>query len=215
MRSKRMSSAERETQIVEEAIRFFSEVGFSGKTRELSRRLGISQPLLYRYFSSKQALIDRVYDHVFLGRWDPAWVSLIRDASRPLRDRLVEFYRQYAVAVYRPDWVRIYILAGLADTGLNKRYLEFVSRELLNSICLELRLHCGEDKRTFDVTPEEMEFVWSLHGGMFYYAVRHFIFGVKVDVDFLENTALMVDNFLLGVKNTLPTLLDNAAGARR
>ena len=214
MRSKRMSSAERETQIVEEAIRFFSEVGFSGKTRELSRRLGISQPLLYRYFSSKQALIDRVYDHVFLGRWDPAWVSLIQDASRGLRDRLIEFYRQYAVAVYRPDWVRIYILAGLADTGLNKRYLEFVSRELLNAICLELRRYCGEDERTFEVTPEEMEFVWSLHGGMFYYAVRHFIFGVNVDVDFLENTALVVDNFLLGVKDTLPILLDNAAGAR-
>jgi len=150
-----MSSAERETQIVEEAIRFFSEVGFSGKTRELSRRLGISQPLLYRYFSSKQALIDRVYDHVFLGRWDPAWVSLIQDASRGLRDRLIEFYRQYAVAVYRPDWVRIYILAGLADTGLNKRYLEFVSRELLNAICLELRRYCGEDERTFEGTPEE------------------------------------------------------------
>jgi AcrR family transcriptional regulator len=199
-------------QILDGAIRFFSEVGFSGKTRELSRRLGISQPLLYRYFSSKQELIDRVYDHVFLGRWDPQWVHLIHNASLPLRERLIEFYRQYAEVVYRPEWVRIYILAGLADTGLNKRYLDLLRKELLNAMCIELREYCGLGALAFEVTPEEMEFVWSLHGGMFYYAVRHFIFGVTIEVDFLQNVSLVVDNFLAGVKDTLPGLLADATG---
>jgi AcrR family transcriptional regulator len=90
----RLSPAERERQIIEGAITFFSEVGFSGQTRELSKRLGITQPLLYRYFSSKQALVERVYRTVFEGRWNPAWVSLIRDRALPLRERLIEFYRQ-------------------------------------------------------------------------------------------------------------------------
>jgi len=57
-RSRRLLPGEREKLIVGEAIRFFSEVGFSGQTRELSRRLGITQPLLYRYFPSKRALRD-------------------------------------------------------------------------------------------------------------------------------------------------------------
>ncbi len=54
--------------IVREAVSFFAEHGFEGQTRELARRLGITQPLLYRYFPDKAALIDRVYREVFLDR---------------------------------------------------------------------------------------------------------------------------------------------------
>ena len=72
-RAARLLPGERERLIVNEAIRFFAEAGFAGQTRELSRRLGITQPLLYRYFPSKRALLERVYQEVFLGRWDPTW----------------------------------------------------------------------------------------------------------------------------------------------
>jgi AcrR family transcriptional regulator len=215
----RLSPEERERQILEGAVSFFSEVGFSGQTRELSRRLGITQPLLYRYFSSKQALIDRVYDHVFLKRWKPEWVTLIHDQDLPLRERLIEFYRQYATAIYQPEWVRIYIFAGLAGTGLNKRYLSLVERELLNALCMELRSHCGHAEIVAPVAPQETEFVWSLHGGLFYYAVRHCIFGIDFEVDFLANVATVIDNFLAGAKSTYPKLLAEhvapAKGGRR
>ena len=40
----RLSPTDREKQIVDGAIAYFSEVGFSGQTRELSKRLGITQP---------------------------------------------------------------------------------------------------------------------------------------------------------------------------
>lgn len=202
-----MPPAQREKQILEGAISFFSEVGFSGQTRELSRRLGITQPLLYRYFSSKQALIERVYDHVFLGRWNPNWVGLIQDQKLPLRERLIEFYRQYAAATYQPEWIRIYIYAGLADTGLNKRYLDLIERELLSALCLELRRYCGHEDSSIKVSHEEVEFAWSLHGGMFYYAVRHFIFGVDIHVDFMTNATLVLDNFLDGVGGNYRKLL--------
>ncbi len=42
----------RERQIVDKAIEHFSTHGFSGSTRELARKIGVTQPLLYRYFSS-------------------------------------------------------------------------------------------------------------------------------------------------------------------
>lgn len=202
-----MPPALRERQILEGAISFFSEVGFSGQTRELSRRIGITQPLLYRYFSSKQVLIERVYEHVFLGRWNPQWVALIRDEKLPLRERLIEFYRQYAAATYQPEWIRIYIYAGLADTGLNKRYLELIERDLLSALCLELRRYCGHGDTSSKVSREEVEFAWSLHGGLFYYAVRHSIFGVDIDVDFMSNVTLVLDNFLAGVRSNYPKLL--------
>ena len=140
---RRLAPEERERQILEGAIAYFSEAGFSGQTRELSRRLGITQPLLYRYFPSKQALIEKVYQTVFQGRWNPAWIPLLQDRSVPLRERLVEFYRQYAQATYRPEWIRIYMHAGLSDPTLNQRYIRLVRRELLPVMCAEVRHHCG------------------------------------------------------------------------
>ena len=61
----------RAKQILRGAIAFFAEHGFSGQTRALTSELGVSKGLLYRYFPSKEALIDRVYDEVFLHRWRP------------------------------------------------------------------------------------------------------------------------------------------------
>ena len=51
---RRLSPTVREQQIVDEAIQFFAEVGFGGRTRELAKRIGITQPLLYRYFPTKE-----------------------------------------------------------------------------------------------------------------------------------------------------------------
>lgn len=62
----------RRQQILDSAIACFAEHGFGVRTRELTKRIGVSQPLLYRYFPSKDAVIEAVIEAVFLG---------------PLRDR--------------------------------------------------------------------------------------------------------------------------------
>jgi AcrR family transcriptional regulator len=209
----RLASADRERQIIEGAIAYFSEAGFSGQTRELSSRLGITQPLLYRYFASKQALIERVYQTVFEGRWNPAWMAPLRDRSRPLRDRLVEFYRQYSSATYRPEWIRIYMHAGLSDPRLNRRYIQLVRRELMPVVCRELRHACGLPDTDTPVTEEEIEFVWSLHGGIFYQAMRQHVYKTRITVDFMTHVALVVDNFLAGAATVYPQLLARVAPA--
>lgn len=208
----RLSPAERERQIIDGAIAYFAEAGISGQTRELSKRLGITQPLLYRYFPSKQALLDRVYSTVFEGRWNPAWASLIRDRSIPLRDRLIEFYRQYSEATYRPDWLRIYLHAGLSDPAFNQRYIRLIQRELLPAYAREVRHYCGLESADLPVSNEEIEFVWSLHGGMFYYAVRQHIYQLQMQVPFMEKVVPAVDNFLAGARTTYPALLAAVSG---
>ena len=209
----RLSSAERERQIIDGAIAYFSEAGFSGQTRELSKRLGVTQPLLYRYFSSKQALVDRVYQTVFEGRWDPAWVALLKDRALPLRDRLVEFYRQYSQATYQNDWIRIYMHAGLSNPSLNQRYIRLITRELLPVYCRELRHHCGLDGLPDKVSDEEIEFVWNLHGGIFYFAVRHDVYKARVNVAFMPQVEFAIDNFLTGAITTYPRLIASVAAA--
>ena len=203
----RLASADRERQIVEGAIAYFAEAGFSGQTRELSKRLGITQPLLYRYFRNKQALVERVYQTVFEGRWNPAWIPLLKDRSMPLRQRLIEFYRRYSEATYRPDWIRIYMHAGLADPTLNQRYIRLVRRELMPVYCRELRHACGLPDTSAEVAEQEIEFVWSLHGGIFYMAMRQHVYQMRIHVDFMTHVGLVVDNFLAGAQTVYPRLL--------
>ena len=208
----RLSPEARERKIVDGAIAYFSEVGFSGQTRELSRQLGITQPLLYRYFPSKQALIERVFKEVFLGRWDPDWLHRIKDQNQSLHDRLLGFYQDYAKATYRPEWIRIYMYAGLADTGFNRRYIGLIQRRLLVAICLELRRHCRV-KSTKPVTRAEIEFVWKLHGGMFYYAIRRFIYRAPVEQDFAASADHAITAFLAGAPSVYPGLLGGKSTA--
>jgi AcrR family transcriptional regulator len=200
-RKRRLSAADREQQIVDEAIRFFAEVGFSGQTRELAQRLGITQPLLYRYFPTKQDLIDRVFKEVFLKRVDPRWKTLIKDRSRPLQERLTEFYGLYAKAAYRYEWIRIYMLSGLMGEGLNKRYIRVIEESALAPICEEIRHHCGlPGADVIPISGLELEHVWVLHGGLFYYAVRKYIYGTPVDENFPAIVARAVATLLEGLK---------------
>ncbi|MDE2604913.1 MAG: TetR/AcrR family transcriptional regulator [Burkholderiales bacterium] len=207
----RLPPADRERQIIEGAIAYFAETGFSGQTRELSKRLGITQPLLYRYFENKQALIDRVYETVFAGRWDPSWIALLQDRSLPLRERLIEFYRRYSEATYRPEWIRIYMHAGLSSPTLNRRYIQLVRRELMPVYCRELRHHCGLADTEVPVTEQEIEFVWSLHGGIFYQAMRRHVYRTRIQVDFMTHVTYAVDTFLAGAEVTYPKLLKEFA----
>lgn len=205
---RRLLPLERERLIVDEAVRYFAEAGFGGQTRELSRRLGITQPLLYRYFPSKQALIERVYREVFLARWDPTWETLLEDRRRRLRDRLVEFYRRYTVVIFRPEWIRLYMYAGLAGMDLNRRYIELTERLLLRRIAIELRAELGlpgADRRP--ILPEEIELVWVLHAGIFYYGVRKFIYRARTRETPDRAIEHAIDSMLGGVPAVLRTLL--------
>ena len=207
----RLDPEVRRQQILDAAITYFAEAGFGVQTRELSRRLGISQPLLYRYFPSKQDLINAVFDAVFMSKWDDAWIAGLQDRSLTLRDRLLRFYLQYASATYQPEWIRIYMYAGLSDMEMNRNYLGLVRKKLLIVMCREFR-------HTFVDTPadlpaisaREIELLWTLHGGMFYWAVRHNIFNIKSTTPFETRTTDAIDIFLAGAKTLYPQIVAKA-----
>ncbi len=53
----RLSAAERRVAILAAALRVFSEGSYAGATTsEIAREAGVSEPILYRHFSSKRAL---------------------------------------------------------------------------------------------------------------------------------------------------------------
>src|SRR5258708_13559875 len=84
-KQKRLSPHDRRKEFVAKATEFFSEEGFGGGTRDLARRLGVTQPLLYRYFPSKDDLIKEVYRTVYLDPLDPGWEKFLPTQTRPFR----------------------------------------------------------------------------------------------------------------------------------
>lgn len=189
-----MASEERREEFLTKAIEFFAQEGFESSTRELAKRLGVTQPLLYRYFPSKNDLIAEVYDAVYVKRWQEEWSVLLADRSRPLRDRLLEFYGAYTEVVFHNDWMRIFLFSGLKGVDINRRYMGLVRARILEPILSEIRHDAGLS----DLTPsdEEVEAAWIMHGGIFYYGVRTLIYEVSIlnNKSFVIETA--IDAFL-------------------
>jgi len=126
---RRLTAAEREQQILAGAVNFFSRRGFGAQTRELAAEIGVTHALLYHYFPTKQALIDRVYATVFEGRWDPRWEVLL-DGASPAEDKLCNFYREYLTAILTPEWLRILMHSGMNDGLIPQRYFDLLRERL-------------------------------------------------------------------------------------
>ncbi len=198
---RRLPRRERERLIIEEAIRFFAEVGFEGQTRTLAHRLGVTQPLLYRYFPDKGALIERVYREAFLDQWNPDWEAMLADRSRPLRDRIVAFYRGYTRMNFSYERVRLFMFAGLKDQEIGRRYLAFVHQHIFAPIARELAVEAGlPDGET---RPEAIELAAGLHGAIGYLGTRRWVFCSPVPDDVDAAIRNLVETFVSGARAAL------------
>lgn len=206
--ARRLSGAEREKHIAQEAVRFFAEVGFGGDTRELAQRLGVTQSLLYKYFPSKEALINRVYEEVYLGRWNPFWESVVRDRTIPLQERLTRLYIEYAKAALTRDWVRIFMFSGLRGEDINRKYLNILRQRILEPIAIELRHEFGlPTVEEIPLKTSEIELVWSINARVFYFGQRQWVFDVPIEDDLDELIRLTIEHFIAGARAVLPNML--------
>ena len=185
---RRLPPEERREQILDAAVRFFADVGLDGNTRDLAKRLGVTQSLIFRYFDSKQDLIEAVYGRVYLDRISPGWAALIRDRSRPVKDRMATFYREYGERIFDYDWMRIFMFSGLAGADLNRRYLDHLRQTLLLPMLEEIEAELG--------TAPAPEDLWSLHGGVVYIGIRQHIYQMPVPEDPFPEIERAIARFL-------------------
>ncbi len=193
-RAPRLSRSDRRSQILEAAIKFFSEEGFDGSTHNFAKKIGITQPLIYRYFDSKDELIREVYNAVFEGRWKSEWEEMLRNRTKTITTRLHEFYILYTDVVFARDWMRIYLFSGLRELDINRWWSSFVESRILYTICDELRYETGADSVLLRApTPQEMELMWSFQGSLFYYAMRRDVYRSRVHMDFRSFLLLAIN----------------------
>ncbi len=196
---RRMPSDARRRDIVEKAAQFFAEGGFEGTTRDLARQIGITQPLLYRYFPTKASLVREIYQAVYLDVWQEKWDRLLTDRSRSLRDRLDEFYREYTEVIMQPQWLRIYFFAGLKGVEINKLYIKFIEERILRRIVAEFFMEqTGAAPAT--IADTDLEIAWGLQGAIFYYGVRKHIYNAPVYLSREAAIANALDIFFAGYR---------------
>jgi AcrR family transcriptional regulator len=196
-RAPRLSPDARRAAILADAINYMATAGLSWQTRDLAKSLKVTQSLIFRYFPTKQALIDAVFEEMYLKRWNPEWEAILTDRSVPIDQRLSNFYLNYTATIFDYRWIRIYLFSGLMGYDLNRRYVELLEGKVLSNICKEVRF-AHQQKST--LTRRDMEVAWQVHAGVFYYGVRKFVYEIPV----LQDTDVIVANTVRMLLRELP-----------
>ncbi|MDO8889912.1 MAG: TetR/AcrR family transcriptional regulator [Hydrogenophaga sp.] len=176
---RRMGVVERERQILDGAIQFFSVHGFNGQLRDLAKSIGVTHALLYHYFPTKQALVDRVYLEVFEGRWRAEWDALLDDPDMAVEDKLTAFYWEYVTITLTREFVRILVFSGLTDHTITDRFFAMLRTRLFPRLIRETRRFRGVVSRA-KPSEREIELLMGLHGGFFYITMRRWIYAQDV-----------------------------------
>lgn len=195
---KRLLPHVREWLILNEAISLFARNGPDGLIPGLARKLGISQALIFRYFGTKEKLVDRVYEIVCFTRWDPVWEKMIGEESLDLADRLKAFFKSYIAIADDYNWVRISMFLALTDHEMKKRYVRSYVSTLIEKIARAVKSSQGHPKSA-PLTDADKEQVWQIHSAIVHYGVRKHIHGSIVTIDRNQYVDLLVDRFMHGI----------------
>jgi len=197
--ARRLKPGERERQIYLEAAKLFAERGFEAGTPELAERLGIAQPLLYRYFRNKDDLIQKVYSKAHASEviWN-SWEKIIDETSKPFRDRLIDFYMSYSEITWSYKFTRMALWANLSRPDLNSIYYAGVRLRVFPKIIREMRAHLGVIPNSSRPTKLEFELVHSLHGMIYHLAIRRWVHAKPFRDNVRSLIELKVDLFLYG-----------------
>jgi AcrR family transcriptional regulator len=202
----RMPAAERRAVILKKAFEFFSEYGLTAQTRGLADACGISQRLLYSAFPNKSALISAVYDANIAGPFQAIWFVHLRDRSKPLEQRLCEFYEEYYETILTRRWLRLFLYSSLAEVEIAPTYIAAIIRTLLETVVEEAVADAGLTMPSDRALVQELG--WSLHGNVSHLAIRRHIYHDQTAMDVNRVLALHVKTFLAGVKAVLQPPLE-------
>jgi hypothetical protein len=92
------------------------------------------------------------------------------------------------------------MFSALMGEEMNRRYTKLIEKEILTPICVELREHCGLPSKK-RVSQAELDHIWVLHGGLFYFAIRKHIYHGSVSKNFSVVVERAVNAMLEGTKS--------------
>jgi hypothetical protein len=140
-------------------------------------------------------LVEKVYQRVFLSRWSPTWVEILRDRRHPLRQRLKAFYRAYLIVVDDRRWIRIAMYSSLSGRDLTRRWINRYVTDLLAVIAEEI----NAEFTLPDGQKADVDFAWVLHSAFIYWLARKHIHRTVTNIAADALVDIVVDNFVGGL----------------
>lgn len=207
-RQTRLPRAERREQILGQAAEFFAEYGLTGQTRLLAAACGISQRLLYRFFPTKAALVAEVYARTILGPFKGDWLTGLSDRSRPMEERLLDFYADYFDVILTRRWLRLFLYSSLAEENMAPNYISAIITKLMETIVEETALEQGVDLPDDDAIVHELG--WTLHGAVSHLAIRRHLYHASQTLPEAQIIRMHVNAFLGGFKDMLASVARSA-----
>jgi len=199
---RRMSAGGRREQILNGAMRLFAQKGFRGtKTREIARRLGISEALMFKYFPSKEAL----YRAIIQKRTDGSEEMLFpKEAIQAKDDRQV--FRSIASYLIRkntqdPTFLRLLLYSALERHDLSNIFFENHAAERIRLLSEYIRQRIKE--KAFKKVPPLLA-ARAFIGMVIHYVQTQEIYGMKNSSHFSQKKVVdtLVDAFLNGLKGS-------------
>lgn len=169
--------------ILDQAVAVLAEQGFAIGTRALAAELGFSQALLYRYFPSKEALVDAVLERLAGGRWQPGWDGLLGDPTLSVDERLTRFYTAYLNGSDRAT-MRLFMRATLDGHDVARRLGQALTGRILAPVVDGLRDAAGLPPLAHrPLAADERELAMGLHGSLVFLAIRKHLYGYPLPDD--------------------------------
>lgn len=200
----RLPHAERRELILNQAADFFSEYGLTGQTRSLAAACGISQRLLYRFFTTKAALLAEVYARTILGPFRGDWLMDLSDRSKTMETRLLEFYIDYNEVVLTRRWLRLFLYSSLAEESMAANYISAIITKLMETIVKEAAAEQNIKLPTDSVIIHELG--WTLHGTVSHLAIRRHLYSASDSMDNELIIHMHIRAFLGGFKDMVATI---------
>jgi len=164
---RKLNATDRRSQILAAAMEVFAEHGFHGTpTRELARRAGVSEALVFQHFPTKEALISAILDHV--GFEDRIQMMETHLSHIPPREALLRIAEHILTNLRdNPATFRV-VFFGLLETPhlAGEFYRKFLSRLL----ALETRIfERAFAERAGGARVDPAIVARSFHGSLMYY----------------------------------------------
>lgn len=175
-------------------------------TRDICRPLGITQALLYRYFPSREAMIDAALERVFAHLWTTDWSAQLDATRGDLATRLTAFYTPY-ITTASSSYMRLFMWCALSDYPVHKRFFVPLSDNILHSVVdairAEARMPAVADK---PMTYGERELAMTLHSSIVFIMIRKHIYRMELPHDLGRLVELQVQIFVRGALKELGRL---------
>jgi AcrR family transcriptional regulator len=132
-------TADRHAEILAAALELMAEQGYHGTSlRELAKRLGISQPSLYHYFSSKEELAEQIIE-AYSGRMFTIVPALQAEIELEALPRMLcEFVVQLYANGSHPTFVRFAFAASRIDPRFGRLNREIFMDRAMASVAAPL-----------------------------------------------------------------------------